>query len=132
MKTFPTRFGYLYTEETIYDRKNPASRGCERYIKIFDSDNKYFDYFEVEYLEKLGKENEMDLDEVLEYLFDCCNFESVDVEELLENLGIDFEFLTDQYDELLQYMAFRQADINNLRENEQVNRIGNFWVFKRE
>lgn len=129
MKTFVTHLGTLYSEEVEFNKNDLSLREEEDRLKIFDSDGNYLDYFSMERLQEMADENETDLETVLEMIIDQLA-ESVDIEEFLDNLGIDYEFVSEDIDEFIRYA--NSVGIENIKNNEWINHIGNAWILLSE
>lgn len=119
-----THLGTLYTEDL-----NPRLREEEDRIKIFDSDGNYLDYFSMEKLQDMAEENNTDIEMILDIIIDELA-ESVDIEEFLDNLGIDYEFVSNDFDEFVKYTS--SVGIFDVKNNEWINHIGNSWILLSE
>lgn len=125
MKTIATAFGVLYIEEE-HDRE-------ERYrIKIYDSEHRYFDYYN---LDNLGKgETIAGLVAENVQMISACKT----ADELLEKLGIDYFVLSEDWTDLLEDMyngaeklvGGKWIDTTDGSEITEVSIMGNEWVNK--
>lgn len=131
MKKIETVFGVLYIEEES-DREETWR------IKIFDSERRYFDYYNLEYLEE-GKTITEFVEETAKWIAKCKSLDS-----LLEELGINYytksEDWTDLLDEMFEsarcvdgkwYNAIDGSEITEqtVMENDYVNKVGDVYIF---
>lgn len=125
MKTFETPMGILYTEEAEYDRHKPFLREEEWCLKIFDSDKKYLDYFDIGLLQEYADFLKTDINGALKIIFDNLS-KITNIENFLEKLGLDYEFISDNPHELKKYM--RSIGMMNGLDSKWVNHIGKYWI----
>ena len=104
-----TKFGLISVETLIYPRSE------EDRIKIYDSDDKYLDYFSVEGLYNSACEMETTLEE--EYAARLRSFREEDNFETLVSL------LTTDCEKIMSTPG---------DDNEYVNRIGNLYILMKE
>lgn len=131
MKKIETKFGTLYIEEENDERENGR-------IKIYDSENRYFDYYNLEYLEE-GKTVAEFVEETAKWIAECKSLDS-----LLEELGINYYSKSDDWTDLLEdmyesarcvdgkwYDAIDGSEITEqtIMENDYVNKVGNVYIF---
>lgn len=114
-----TKFGMISIETLMYPRSE------EDRIKIYDSDDKYFDYFSVETLCNSACEMETTIEE--EYAARLKAFREADTfEDLVLLLTTDYIKTTDNPLEL-------ERELNTtVSDNDYVNRIGNHYVLMKE
>lgn len=131
MKKIETAFGILYIEEEN-DREETGR------IKIFDSEMRYFDYYNLEYLEE-GKTITKFVEETAKWIAEC---KSLDC--LLEELGINYYTKSEDWTDLLEemfesarcvdgkwYDAIDGSEITEqtVMENDYVNKVGDVYIF---
>ncbi len=131
MKKIETVFGVLYIEEEN-DREETGR------IKIFDSEMRYFDYYNLEYLEE-GKTITEFVEETAKWIAECKSLDN-----LLEELGINYYTKSEDWADLLEemfesarcidgkwYDAIDGSEITEqtFMENEYVNKVGNVYIF---
>ena len=114
-----TKFGTISIETLIYPRSE------ENRIKIYDSDDKYLDYFLVETLYDSACEKETTIEE--EYATRLKAFREADTfEDLVLLLTTDYIKTTDNPFEL-------ERELNTtVSDNEYINRIGNHYILMKE
>lgn len=114
-----TKFGEISVETLMYPRSE-----IER-IKIYDSDDKYLDYFTLEELANCAAEMETSIEE--EYAARLRAFREEDnFETLVHLLTNDYVKTTDNPLELERELNIEVAD------NDYVNRIGKHYILMRE
>ncbi len=131
MKTIETKFGVLYIEEENDEREKNR-------IKIYDSKMRYFDYYNLEYLEE-GKTIAEFVEETAKWIEECKS-----LDELLEQLGINYYSKSEDWTDLLEdmfesarcvdgkwYDALDGSEITEqtIMENDYVNKVGNVYIF---
>lgn len=131
MKKIETKFGILYLEEENDEREKDR-------IKIYDSEMRYFDYYNLEYLEE-GKTIAEFVEETAKWIE---SRKSLD--DLLEQLGINYYTKSEDWTDLLEemyesarcvdgkwYDALDGSEITEqtIMENEYVNKIGDVYIF---
>lgn len=125
MKKFITPVGILYTEEAEYDRHKPFLREEEWCLKIFDSDKKYLDFFDIETLQEYADFLSTNIDGALERIFDNLS-KATNIEDFLDKLGLNYEFISTSPYELKEYM--RSIGMMNGLDSKWVNHIGEHWI----
>lgn len=130
MKEIKTKFGSLYIEEEN-DREEKDR------IKIFDSEHRYFDYYNLDNL-GVGETIAELVDENVKMIAACKT-----VDELLEYLGINSHTVSEDWTDLLEYMfdsarcvdgkwydAIDGSEITEatVMKNEWVNKIGKNYI----
>lgn len=131
MKKIETKFGILYLEEENDDREKDR-------IKIYDSEMRYFDYYNLEYLDEDQTITEF-VKETEKWLAECKS-----LDDLLEGLGIDSYSTSEDWTDLLEDMyngAEKLVDgkwidstdgseitESKVMENEWVNKVGNTYI----
>ena len=131
MKTIETKFGILYIEEENDEREKGR-------IKIYDSEMRYFDYYNLEYLEEEKTVTQF-IEETAKWIA-----ERKSLDDLLEGLGINYytksEDCTDLLEEMYEsarcvdgkwYDALDGSEITEktIMENDYVNKIGDVYIF---
>ena len=119
MKEINTKWGKIYIEDYEFDRHKPYQREEEDRIKLFDSDQRYLDYYDAdmtreEYDDIIdGIENAKEIDDFLyEYIFYGNKEETL--KWIKETYGEDD-------DEIF-------IDHNGKPTNEFINRIGETYL----
>lgn len=130
MKKIETKFGILYLEEENDEREKDR-------IKIYDSEMRYFDYYNLEYLED-GKTVTEFVEETAKWI---AGRKSLD--DLLEGLGIDCYSVSEDWTNLLEDMYNGAAMFigkwidstdgseiteHTVMENEWVNKVGDTYI----
>ncbi len=133
MKQINTKFGTIYMEEWEYDRHCPAMREEEDRVKLFDSNEEYLEYLPAEYVSGEAEEYDVTPQTVLDkYAYTFANAQSI--EDLLEMLDIDYEFITTSIDALVTYFGEAHSSDKEpptkeeVLNNEWVNRIGDYYI----
>lgn len=124
MKTIKTKFGTLYVE-------NFKEREEEDRIKIFDSNQKYLDYFYIEYLEEHSKMNNctkcQQLNKYLDGLKQCSG-----IRNALHYLGIPYEKVSYHWNVIANILeeitGYEYSSEEQLMDNEWVNKIGKYYI----
>ena len=125
LQAIETKFGTIYIEEL-----NPTREEEDR-IKVFDSEKRYFDSIEVEFImdraDVFGHTMEEELNLYVEKMKECET-----IEELVQYIGINYELITDDWEEAASYMRPFCIDEYNsedeLLTNEWINKIGNYYI----
>lgn len=120
-KRIITKFGDIFIsdlEEAKIDEK----------IKIYDSDENYFDYIEysslVFYAESLRVSEE---DAYSELISNILSIE--DIEELAEFINENVGIITSDIKEIAKAFNCSIEEVENIHlRNEFINRIGDFWI----
>jgi hypothetical protein len=127
LKEIKTKWGSIYIEELFSKREE------EERIKIYDSNKKYMDYFDVEHLQNCA--NEMGHSLRWEYHTRINNFTEADyIEDLTQLIYTDLlhaSYITKNWLEGAAYLKINNISICNLtefKENEYVNQIGDYYV----
>lgn len=131
MKTIETKFGVLYIEEENDEREKDR-------IKIYDSEMRYFDYYNLEYLEE-GKTIAEFVEETAKWIEECKS-----LDDLLDGLGIDSHSVSEDWTDLLEDMYNGAAKLidgkwidstdgseiteQTVMRNEWVNKVGNAYI----
>lgn len=131
MKKIETKFGILYLEEENDDREKDR-------IKIYDSEMRYFDYYNLEYLDEDQTITEF-IEETAKWLA-----ERKSLDDMLEGLGIDSYSTSEDWTDLLEDMYNGAAKLvdgkwidstdgseiteSKVMENEWVNKVGNTYI----
>ena len=131
MKTIETKFGILYIEEENDEREKGR-------IKIYDSEMRYFDYYNLEYLEEEKTVTQF-IEETAKWIA-----ERKSLDDLLEGLGINYYTKSEDWTDLLEemYESARCVDgkwydaldgskkkEKTIMENDYVNKIGDVYIF---
>lgn len=128
MKEIKTKFGTIYIEEWEFDRHKPCQREEEDRVKIFDSNERYLDYFSADSIEENAEYDNITPQELLDkYASDFANIETI--EEFLDELGIEYDLITKDRVEVVNYLLdFNVDDDSDIEENECVNKIGDYYI----
>lgn len=128
MKQINTKFGTIYIEEWEFDRHKPWQREEEDRVKIFDSNEHYLDYFSADSIEENAGYDNITPQELLDkYASDFANIETI--EEFLDELGIEYDLITKDRVEVVNYLLdFNVDDDRDIEENEWVNKIGDYYI----
>lgn len=115
-----TKFGAISIETLMNPREE------EDRIKIYDSDDRYLDYFPLETLIDGACEMETTVEE--EYTTRLGAFrEADDIEELIGLLTTDAEKVSENPQELIE-----GSDSTNYIQYHYINRIGKYYILMRE
>lgn len=127
MKELETPYGKLYIEDLEYDRHKPSQREEEDRIKIFDSNENYLDYFDVDSIIYDAHAKGIKPAELLanykKIIIDCKN-----PEELFDVLGINYELITKNRQEVVNYFLSYSTENFDIENNEWINKIGDYYV----
>lgn len=131
MKKIETKFGILYLEEENDEREKDR-------IKIYDSEMRYFDYYNLEYIDE-GQTITEFVEETAKWIADRKS-----LDDLLEGLGIDSYSNSEDWTDLLEDMYNGTANLidgkwidstdgseiteQKVMENEWVNKIGDTYI----
>lgn len=128
MKQINTKFGTLYIEEWEFDHHKPWQREEKDKVKIFDSNERYLDYFSADSIEENAEYDNITPQELLDkYASDFANIETI--EEFLDELGIEYDLITKDRVEVVNYLLdFNVDDDRDIEENEWVNKIGDYYI----
>ena len=128
MKEIKTKFGTIYIEEWEFDHHKPWQREEEDRVKIFDSNENYLDHFSADSIEENAGYNNITPQELLDkYASDFANIETI--EEFLDELGIEYDLITKDRAEVVNYLLdFNVDDDSDIEENEWVNKIGDYYI----
>lgn len=128
MKQINTKFGTIYIEEWEFDHHKPWQREEKDKVKIFDSNERYLDYFSADSIEENAEYDNITPQELLDkYASDFANIETI--EEFLDELGIEYDLITKDRVEVVNYLLdFNVDDDRDIEENEWVNKIGDYYI----
>lgn len=120
----------IYIEDLEYDHHNPAGREEEDRIKVFDSFERYMDYWDMDLLEEAAEANEHSLEEEYQNIIKHYE-EATSLIQLVESC--DIEFKTKDASEMAKYLGFSWANSEieteyEILKNEWVNKIGEWWI----
>jgi hypothetical protein len=127
LKEIKTKWGSIYIEELFSKREE------EERIKIYDSNKKYMDYFDVEHLQDCA--NEMGHSLRWEYYTRINNFTEANyIEDLTQLIYTDLlhaSYITKNWRDGAEYLKINNISICNLtefEENEYVNKVGDYYI----
>ena len=126
LRTVKTKFGTFFIEDL-----NSVREEFDR-IKIFDSNKKYMDYISVAHLNADRDCTGRRLEE--EYQLRINDFINCDtIESLIEKISFDYEMVTSEWKEAADYLGInyypnKQLVLNELKGNEYVNKIGDYFI----
>lgn len=144
MKQLCTPLGTIYIEDLEYDHHNPAGREEEDRIKIFDSLERYLDYFSIDTLVDNANAEGITLEEMYEKL--CNYYENADsLSDIFpDNLIFATQSCKDMYiymlandyfdDDLKHRISRFIEDLTDdyLISNEFINVVGGYYVLVSE
>ena len=118
MKEVITQFGTIYSEDFSCNTDKTK-------IKIYDSEERYLNYFEASSFGDSFRSPEDDLQIHLDYIAKC---ESI--EHLANILFFDgYKLITTDWREAAEFLGIEEYFMpENLLENEWVNKIGNYYI----
>ena len=116
-----TKWGMIYLDDLT------ASCADDK-LRIYDSDFEYMNYIEAITVEDYAEENNVSIETAIQKLVsDICSKNTI--EELLEFVAEDYEFFTQDIEEVAVYFNCEVDEIRSKEyRNEFVNHIGNYWV----
>lgn len=125
LKEIRTKWGSIYIEELFSKREE------EERIKIYDSNKKYMDYFDVEHLQNCADEMKHSLR--WEY---CTRIQNLIETEYIEDLAqliysdLHASFITKNWKEGADFLKINisHCTLTEFKENEYVNQIGDYYV----
>lgn len=125
LQPIETKFGTIYIEELNSEREE-----IDR-IKVFDSEQKYMDYYDISVLEDCAKELNITLQE--EYQIRINNLKESDtIDVLVSSILFTWDFITVDWFEVADYLDIdypnKQMVLDELWENEYVNKIGDYYI----
>ena len=125
LRRIQTNFGTIFIEE-LYSK-----RGEEERIKIFDSNEKYMDYFDVEHLQNCADEMKYSLK--WEYNTRIQNFIKAEYIEDLAQLiysTMHASFITKNWKEGAEFLGidYNHCNLSEFKNNEYVNQIGDYYI----
>ena len=124
MQKVITRFGTIYIED-LHDREE------EDRIKVFDSNQRYLDYYPMETVHTLAKNLKSTpynvLQKEIEKLRGCD-----DIECLVTMLVSDWEMYTDDWTDVAERLHIDDEDphrlLHEVLNNDYVNKIGSYYI----
>ena len=122
LQTIKTNYGTFYIEKIGFQEEN------ER-IKIYDSEKRYMDYFNMEHVEDVAEINCISPEEYMaDTIHKMKNLNSV--EELMDYLCISWECMSDDWKDIANYLSPENPEKTeqNLLENEWINKIGDYYI----
>ena len=122
LQTIRTNYGTFYIEKIGFQEEN------ER-IKIYDSKQRYMDYFNIEHVEDVAEINCMSPEEYMaDTIHKMKNLNNV--EELMEYLCISWECMSEDWTDVAKYICSEHPDKTekDLLKNEWINVIGNIYI----
>ena len=125
LKEIKTKWGSIYIEELFSKREE------EERIKIYDSNKKYMDYFDVEHLQNCADEMKHSLR--WEY---CTRIQNLIETEYIEDLAqliysdLHASFTTKNWKKGAEFLKINisHCTLTEFKENEYVNQIGDYYV----
>lgn len=125
LQAIETKFGTIYIEELNSKREDVDK------IKMFDSEKRYLDYIATEFImdrsDVFGDTTEEELNSYIGEMKECET-----IEELVQYIGINYELITDDWEEAASYMKPFCIDEYNsedeLLTNEWINKIGSHYI----
>lgn len=122
LQTIKTNYGTFYIEKIGFQEEK------ER-IKIYDSKQRYMDYFDMEDVEDVAEINCMSPEEYMaDTIHRMKNLKSV--EELMEYLCVSWECMSDDWKDIANYLSPENPEKTekDLWENEWINVIGDYYI----
>ena len=122
LQTIKTNYGTFYIEKIGFQEEK------ER-IKIYDSKQRYMDYFDMEDVEDVAEIHCMSPEEYMaDTIHKMKNLKSV--EELMEYLCVSWECMSDDWKDIANYLSPKNPEKTekDLLENEWVNVIGDYYI----
>jgi hypothetical protein len=122
LQTIKTKYGTFYIEKIGYQEED------ER-IKIYDSKQRYMDYFNIEHVEDVAEINCISPEEYMADIIHKIKYLN-NIEELLDYLGIAWECMSTDWKDVANYLSLENPEKTekDLLENEWVNVIGDYYV----
>jgi hypothetical protein len=119
-----TRFGDVYIESLISPEE-------EERIKIFDSNEKYIDYFPFDYIQDNADQKGITLEE--EYSHQVQRLRTaISIEELVARITEDIEMISQNPFEIAKALDVDFEDekriLYEVESNEYVNQIGSYYI----
>lgn len=119
-----TKFGDVYIESLIAPEE-------EERIKIFDSNEKYIDYFPFDYLQDNADQKGITLEE--EYAHQVQRLRTaISIEELVARITEDIEMISQNPFEIAKELDISFEDekriLYKVESNEYVNQIGEYYI----
>ena len=122
LQTIKTNYGTFYIEKIGFQEEK------ER-IKIYDSKQRYIDYFDMEDVEDVAEIHCMSPEEYMaDTIHKMKNLKSV--EELMEYLCVSWECMSDDWKDIANYLSPENPEKTekDLWENEWINVIGDYYI----
>lgn len=147
MKEIKTKFGVIYIEDLEYDHHRPAMREEEDRIKIFDSDKRYMDYWDMDMLygevEVTGKTLEEVYQEIISRYEEANNLDAICPDIRFQTTDLEKFVLFAEVDGYLEVRESHIIDamfnpngketlLGYIKDHELVNRIGDFYLLIEE
>ena len=125
LQAIETKFGTIYIEGLNSKREE------EDRIKVFDSEKKYIEYFSIEFLEDYCRVENHALEE--EYQLRIKNLKECDtIESLVGSILLDWDLITVNWFEAADRLGIdypiKQMVLDELKGNEYVNKIGEYYI----
>ena len=147
MKEIKTKFGVIYIEDLEYDHHCPAMREEEDRIKIFDSDKRYMDYWDMETLYEQADMTNQSLEAVYEEIIKryedtdsmdaICpdiRYENTDIEKFILFMVVDgcLEVRESHIIDAMFSPNSKETLLGYIKDHEWVNRIGDYYLLIEE
>lgn len=126
----------IYIEDLEYYHHIPAGREEEDRIKVFDSFERYMDYWDMELLKEAAEANEHSLEE--EYQSIIKHYEdATKLDQIVESNAIEFQ--TEDVFEMARELEIPVSRTSleheieyEVLQNEWVNKVGKWWILTSE
>lgn len=143
MKEIKTKFGVIYIEDLEYDHHCPAMREEEDRIKIFDSDERYMDYWDMDMLygevEVTGKTLEEVYQEIIHRYEEADNLDAICPDIRFQTTDLEKFVLFAEVDGYLEVRESHIIDtmfspngketlLGYIKDHEYVNKIGDTYL----
>lgn len=147
MKEIKTKFGVIYIEDLEYDHHCPAMREEEDRIKIFDSDKRYMDYWDMETLYEQADMTNQSLEAIYEEIIKryeetdsldaICpdiRYENTDIEKFILFMVVDgcLEVRESHVIDAMFSPNSKETLFGYIKDHEWVNRIGDYYLLIEE
>ena len=146
MRKIDTKFGTIYIEDLEYDHHNPAGREEEDRIKIFDSLERYLDYWNIDTLISFVENENTTLAEEyqklirgyehankLEALCPEIRYATNDVEKMALFMQADYDLDIERQDLIAMIFTKNRKGIEEaVLANDFINKIGDWYILIEE
>ena len=139
MHKLETPYGVIYIEDWEYDRHIPGKRDVKDIIKLYDSDERFLDYWTIEAVLELANENEMSGKEYYDYwtnniksgFINSCIDINGNIESFAYHLGLELMKVSENINDIqkaLEEAIGHSCSLEETKNSDYVNHIGKYYI----